>query len=334
MFKSLTRTCDKLIINSHPHHLRPSLRALAPTHTLINSQWRNFAQDLAMQDEEAADTGLESMSLLQYGDKQVYLFGSNADVKSSITDFQPDHIIFGLCQQRADKLREIINDIKSKNSGNSGPLYFPPFSCETYIKPDPEQKHRHTWKSTSLPKAVISACGLNYGNEYFDTLHFIDTENKDGPDITLINGDKPIQPIIDTIEVFLNEIEDSQGALEAKKAKLLKKAEKTPGVRPTGRQKASKSFFTRAKAETTKEIAKLDKDAEITLDNVADVFIDKEFMSETYPELYKGIYEDRDENFFNTIKKCQGDVIFAVMPDVHIDGIIDRLVKDDAMILM
>lgn len=299
----------------------------------INGISRTFAQDVSMEDENT-DTSLESMSLLQYGDKQVYLFGivhdgHNVNMKNMISDFQPDHILFGFCEERADKLLEVINKGISKNSGNSASSYFPPFSCESYINADPEAKTRHAWKSTSLSKAVISQSGLIYGKEYFDTL--IEGQNKN---ITFIFGDLPIQPTIDSIEEFMNMIENEAAALEAKKMKLQKKAEATIGVRPTGRQKASKSFYTRAQATTRKEMAKLDANVEISLDNVTDVFVDKEFMSHKYPQLFNKVYDERDDNMFKCIQQCQGDVIFAVVPDLHIEGITNRLVEDEAMVLM
>ena len=84
---------------------------------------RNFSQSLAA---DEADTSLQSMSLLQYGEKQVYLFGvdyegSNVNMKDMISDLQPDHILLAVCKERADKLLDTISkgDGKDKNSGNS-----------------------------------------------------------------------------------------------------------------------------------------------------------------------------------------------------------------------
>ena len=258
----------------------------------------------------------------------MYLFGvdyegSNANMKDMITDLQPDHILFALCKERADKLLDTIS------KGDDTNTYFPPFNCQSFIRPDPEQKERHEWKTTSISKDVITKCGLIYGAEYFDAL--IEGQRINAK---LIWGDAPIQSVVDSIEIFMNRIEDEMAITESKKKKLHAATEKNIGITPKGRAKASKSFYTRAQAETMKEIAKLDKLTVVDLNNVSSVFVDKEFMKETYPDLFKTLYEDRDNGMFDHIKTCKGDVIFAVTPSIHVAGITDRLVADEAMLLM
>jgi len=272
-------------------------------------------------------------SLLQYGDKQVYLFGidhegDNANMKNMINDLQPDHIVLGLCEDRANKLETVISDRQksSESSGNSG---FPPLNCEVYIRPDAVNKNRHKWKTTSIAKDVMMKCGLIYGDEYYQSLIY--GKRKEA---SLLFGDLPIQPTIDCIEEFMNKVEDTDAAKESKKAKLMYEAEKTVGVRPRGRQKASKTFYTRAHSAAKAEMAKLDKQAVITLDNAPSVFVDTEFMMEKYPELFSAVYDERDSHMFECIKRIQGDVIFAVLPQIHVGGVINRLVADDAMQLM
>ena len=265
----------------------------------------------------------------------MYLFGvdydgSNANMKDMVNDLQPDHILLAVCKERGDKLLDTISKgDNDKNSGNSSISYFPPFNCQSFIRPDPPNEQRHEWKTTSIAKDVITKCGLIYGNEYFDAL--IEGQKINAK---FIWGDAaPIQSVVDSIELFMNKVEDEMAVTESKKKKLHAASEKNIGITPKGRAKASKSFYTRAQAETMKEIAKLDKLTVVDLNNVSSVFVDKEFMEETYPDLFKTLYEDRDDGMFEHIKSCGGDVIFAVTPSIHVGGITDRLVADEAMLL-
>ena len=272
------------------------------------------------------DSALESMSLLQYGQKQIYLFGvesetETANIKDMIRDLRPDHILMAICQERADKLHEIMAKDKSG--------YFPPLNCQSYIRPDPEAKERHQWKSAIYAKDIISKCGLIYGNAYFETL-------VEGAQIEsrFIFGDRRIQTVVDSIEEWMNALEDAQSSKEARKSKLHAAAEKNVGVTPKGRAKASKSFYTRARGSLDREMAQLDRETVIDLDNAGSVFVDLAFMKEAYPDLWRVLYEERDADMFAHIQACQGDVIFVVSPSLHVEGITDRLVADEAMLLM
>ena len=280
----------------------------------------------------ADDDGLQSMSLLQYGDtKQVYLFGienefSNANLKNMINDLAPDHILMAICKERSIKLWDIIS--AQKDSGNSS-NYFASLSCEQWIRADPEAKPKHRWKNSPISKAIMTNSGLIYGNEYYQALiEGTRIESK------LVYGDKDIQSVVDSIEEFVNVIEEEDGKKDFLINKLQQDMNKKPQQRNMGRQKASNAVNVRHQTATKNKIAEVMNASDVTLDTVSSIFSNKEFMRMEYPELYQKLFEERDEKMFEGVRTCDGEVIFVVLPSIHVDGITNKLVDDGAMLLM